>query len=624
MQINKVSNNTVSFSGWGIRTFMPAKVRTERVQSMVDDACWRYGNIIGLKTSAMRELTQSADEIKMQFLKSLVTNYNVRNFTRKWNLKEEPDGLVEAFKAVEAPTMAHFNIVKHTDAPLGTLSKLFRAATDKESLEFVQKMQHEVLGGKKEAMKIITDMLTSENKQAYMKNNGEYLSYLKINKENGNAIKELDKMIADGTYDKKNFDAKIAIKTLMKNKVLKQNLGENTKYLEQHYSPAGEMFIKSIFSDYLAHKKGLTPDDFSEILKMYKTSTSENINTRLDVLNKFKYATAKRSPDAARSEIKSMKKLFDRMDSDKSSAKFVVKVLDDDIKAKSIKDIAGVLDVVPSEKAEIFHKNISRIVRFTDEEERIEALKKEVENPFFITEKSAKALEDSINSGFVKKESAIGKMVRFIENKYNIMKYHRIEGVQTAITTEVPEFVPVISTASVQTSTPVVMFRRTFKESPQARKLRVKNDVSEVIKQKLGAKTLERQQEAYKNGALVMRLKLLPEIFDSIKETRKIQKLSGLSPNVENADAIRLYSRINGKNRKLVNYMLKQTNSQGERIYNVKDILNELNRVEQKINNLKITKGKDFRAQDAKKVCELEYEIITSQYGKLRQARKTA
>ncbi len=324
-----------------------------------------------------------------------------------------------------------------------------------------------------------------------------------------------------------------------------------------------------------------------------------------------------------------MKKLFDKMDSDKSSANFVFKVLGDDIKAKSIKDITGVLDVVPSEKAEIFHKNISRIVRFTDEEERIAALKKEVENPFFITKRYEQMLEDSINAGFAKKESRIGKMARFLENKINQMRYNRIQSSQTAAVmpeTPVlrPEFAPASSTVSIETATPVITLKRTFKESPAARKLRVQNDVNEIIKQKLGQKTLERQQEAYKNGALVMRLKLLPEIFNSIKDTRKAQRLYGERPNVENSDAIRLYSRINGKNRKLVNYMLKQTNQQGDRIYNVKDILKQLDLIEYKIANLKSAKGKDFRAADAKKVCELEYEIVSSQYGKLRRAKKSA
>jgi len=641
MQVNSVNKdnfrniynkNNVSFEGFNIKAFIPKKnIRTEKAQQVIDDACWRFGNVIGVKTSDLKQLTQNADDIRMQFLKSLVTNYNARNFTRAGNLKEDPIGLINTFKAVEKPLMAHFNIVKRTDAPLELLSKLFKTATDKQSLEFVQKMQHEVLGGQKTAIKIITDMLASKNKQEYIKNSENYISYLKHNAKNEDAIKKLDKMLENGTYEKQVFDAKQAVEAFMKNSVLKVTLGNRTKYLEQNYSPEGEKFIKGMFSDFLAHKKDLTVDDFSDILKMYKTSTPENINTRLDILRKFKYASIGKNLKYSSQEIKSMKKLFDRMDSDKSSANFVFKILGDDIKAKSIKDLEGILDVVPSKKAEIFHKNISRIVRYTDEEERVAALKNEVENPFFMTDRYAKVLEDSINAGFSKRESRISKMARFLENKYNQMRYNRIESVQTLPTVEIPmekplSIIPVDELSEVVGGTdhPVIELKRTFKESPQARKLRVQNDVNEIIKQKLGVKTFERQQEAYKNGALVMRLKLLPEIFASIKDTRKAQKLADYRPNVENADAIKLYSRINGKNKKLVNYMLKQTDSHGDRVYNVKDILKTLDLIECKISNLKAVKGKDFRAEDSKRICELEYEIVSSQYGKLRHVKTVA
>lgn len=643
MQINSINsynynirqkynkNNNVSFEGLGIKSFIPKKnIRSERVQEIIHDACERYGNIIGVRTSELLELTKDANETRMQFLKSLVTNYNARNFTRAGNLKEDPNGLIETFKTVEKPQIAHFGIVKNTDAPLELLPKLFTVATDKKSLEFAQKMQHDVLGGEKEAIKIITDLLSSKNKQEYIKNSPKYVSYLKYASKQENAIENLDKMVETGTFRPEVFDAKQAVESLMKMGAVRTTIGSEAKYLEQNYSKEGEKFIQHIFGDFLAHKKGLTPADFSDILKMYKTSNAENIQTRLDILSKFKYSTTGKDAEASQNEIKAMKKLFDKMDSDKSSANFVYKVLGDDIKAKSIRDLAGILDVVPSKKAEIFHKNIARIVRYTDEGERINALKNEVENPFFITESYAQILEDSIKAGFSKKESKISQMARFVENKINQMRYNRIESTAPQTTTEIqlvkPSYTPVVApvypTTAIETKTPAIKLKRTFKESPQARKLRVQNDVNEIIKQKLGQKTFENQQHDYNVGAMVMRLKLLPEIFESIKDTRKIQKMAGQRPNVENKDAIKLYSRINGKNRKLVNYMLKQTDSEGHRIYNMKEILAKLDLIEAKVSNLKSAKGKDFNSKDAKIVYQNEYEKLFEQYGKLKRAKK--
>ena len=643
MQINSINsynhntrqrykqNNNVTFEGWGIKSFIPKKnIRSEKVQGIIHDACERYGNIIGVRTSELLELTKDANETRMQFLKSLVTNYNARNFTRAGNLKEAPNGLIQTFKTVENPSIAHFSIVRNTDAPLELLPKLFSSATDKKSLEFVQKIQHEVLGGGKNAIKIITDLLSSENNQEYIKNPEKYVSYLKYASNNENAVKELDKMIETGTFRSEVFDAKQAVKSLMKNEAVKTTIGKDASYLEQNYSKEGEEFIKHIFGDFLAHKKDLTPADFSDILKMYKTSNAENIQTRLDILSKFKYSTTGKDAEASHNEIKAMKKLFDKMDSDKSSANFVYKVLGDDIKAKSIRDLAGILDVVPSKKAEIFHKNIARIVRYTDEGERINALKNEVENPFFITESYAQILEDSIKAGFSKKESKISQMARFVENKINQMRYNRIESAAPQTTTEIqlvkPSYTPVVApvypTTAIETKTPAIKLKRTFKESPQARKLRVQNDVNEIIKQKLGQKTLKDQQHDYTVSAMVMRLKLLPEIFESIKDTRKMQKMAGQRPNVENKDAIKLYSRINGKNRKLVNYMLKQTDSEGHRIYNMKEILAKLDLIEAKVSNLKSAKGKDFNSKDTKIVYQNEYEKLFEQYGKLKRAKK--
>ena len=624
-------NNNLSFEGWGIKTFIPQRnIRTERVQGIIDDACQRYGNIIGVRTSELLELTKDADETRMQFLRSLVTNYNARNFTRAGNLKEDPNGLLETYKAVKKPQIAHFGIVKNTDAPLELLSKLFTVATDKKSLEFVQKMQHDVLGGGKEAIKIITDLMSSKNKHEYIENFHKYVSYLKYASEQENAVEKLDKMVETGTFCPEVFDAKQAVESLMKIGAIRTTIGKETQYLEKNYSKEGEKFIKHIFGDFLAHKKGLTPADFSDILKMYKTSNPENIQTRLDILSKFKYSKTGKNAEASHNEIKAMKKLFDKMDSDKSSANFVYKVLGDDIKAKSIKDLTDILEIVPSQKAEIFHKNIARIVRYTDEEERINALKNEVENPFFITKRAKERLQDSIDAGFSKKESGISKLARLLENKINKMKYNRVEGASSQPATEItqirpaftPKVEPVYSNVTVETKTPIIELKRTFRESPQARKLRVQKDVNEIIKQKLGQKTFENQQHDYNVGAMVMRLKLLPEIFESIKDTRKMQKIAGQRPNVENKDAIKLYSRINGKNRKLVNYMLKQTDSDGQRIYNIKEILAKLDLCETRVSNLKSAKGKDFSSKDAKIVYQNEYEKFLERYGKLKRAKK--
>lgn len=620
----KIGNENVSFEGFGdLRALMPkSKTISPRKQEALRDECRRFGNIIGVQTSDLIELTQNATDTRFQFLKSLVAKYNARNFSRGQNLKESPESLIESFKAVKEPHIVHFNIINRSDAPFSVIEPLLKAANDKESLEFVQKMQHEVLGSSKNSFKLMTDMLTSPNKEKYIKNSSNYASYLKVNANNENAVKELDKMIANGTYNRTFYDGQVAIKGLMQAENVRSALESETKFLEKNYSKEGEKFLKSIFFDFLAHKKNLSKEDFDEILKMYKTTNTDNINTRLDILKRFRILRKNGNNDTPKSEIKAMKKLFERMDSDKSSANFVYKILGDDIKVPTIRELNAILDVVPSKKAEIFHKNIARICKYTDEEERIDALRKEVENPLFKPKKTGKISSKSIIDV---KESKFSVIARMLENKINKMRYSKIAGSETATLQEIKVSTPAIDfriQPHHDNEISKIELKRTFKEAAEAKKLKVQKDVNDIIKQKLGAKTVEQQQHDYTIGAKVMRLKLLPEIFDSIKDTRKMQKSAGKKPSIKNRDALKLFSRINGKNRKLVNYMLKQTDSDGNRIYDIKDIIYRLDLVEQKIFNLKSAKGKEFKAADAKRVCDYEYETIINRYGKLKRTKK--
>ena len=626
------SYNNLSFEGFGsIKALMPKTKVNLRKQEYLRDECSRFGDIIGVKASDLMELTKDVSDTRFNFLKTLVNKYNARNFERGNNLKEAPEALVESFKTVTDPHLAHFNIINRSDAPFSYIVKLLKAAgNDKKNLEFVQKVQHEILGGSKNSIKMMTDMLTSPNKSEYMKNPESYSSYLKININNENAIKELDNIVKTGTYNKYTYDAKIAVADLMKSEKIRSTIGTEEKFLEQNYTEEGVKFLKSIFFDFMVYKNNMTKEDFSEILKIYKSCSKRNIDTRLDIIKRFKYTIPhKKDKNITQDEVMAMKKLFERIDTDKSSANFIYKILGDDIKVDSIGELNRILDIVPAKKAEIFHKNIARICRYTDEEERITALKNEIENPFFISEKYKNIMEDSIKAGFSDKESRIMKIAKIFENKINKIRYNRIAESENVALTETTNYEkqlpPIIGTEiGIKTDSHTIELKRTFKEAREAKKLKLKNDINEIIKQKLGPKTYTMQQGDYFNGAKIMRLKLLPVIFDSIKETRKMQKLAGQKPSVQNRDAIDLYSRITGRNKKLVNYMLKQTDSSGKKIFDIKDIIKEIDSAEQRIINLKMAKKKEFKSADAKAIYQHEFEKLLTEHGKLKRKRKVA
>ena len=87
----------------------------------------------------------------------------------------------------------------------------------------------------------------------------------------------------------------------------------------------------------------------------------------------------------------------------------------------------------------------------------------------------------------------------------------------------------------------------------------MKEKVVDFVKARLGEKTFNSQQEEFSKNATKIRMSLLPEIFASIVDTRKMDRMIGKTRNQSsNKDVLKLYSKINGQNRKFVNYMLKK------------------------------------------------------------------
>ncbi len=116
---------------------------------------------------------------------------------------------------------------------------------------------------------------------------------------------------------------------------------------------------------------------------------------------------------------------------------------------------------------------------------------------------------------------------------------------------------------------------------------------------------------------------MLPEIFASIKETRAADRAAGkMKSNSSNKDALALYERINGKNKKLVNYMLKKRNVDGTRMFEVKDIIATLDKAEAKIATNKKAAPKTYKANDVKEYYNHLFDSKVQQYGKIQKSKK--
>lgn len=145
--------------------------------------------------------------------------------------------------------------------------------------------------------------------------------------------------------------------------------------------------------------------------------------------------------------------------------------------------------------------------------------------------------------------------------------------------------------------------------------------VSSIIKNKLGPKMYAKQQNDFSLYANNIRLRFLPEIFNSVAETRKVDRSVGkLKSDSSNKDVLELYTLINGNNKKLVNYLLKKRNVDNTRVFEIKNIIEILKKAEARIAKNK-SNNPNYKAKDARAYYNHLYEAKIQEYGKLKNIK---
>jgi hypothetical protein len=498
-------------------------------------------------------------------------------------------------------------------------------------MRFVHDLQRKTLPPSKRTSEIILELLRSPNTKLYAENLSDYTSYLKFNFENPDVISNLDKLVGQGKFDRAYFDREYTISDLMKSSAIRKYLADFKQDLSSNLTPDSEHFIRKLCQDFLVHKDYRDSVKGEDIIPMYKSITSENFQVRRDLLEALKYHNDRQAPDKGYSEIVKLQALFEKMDNNKDVMEFIKNATVKDLKFNSIDDLIDILNTVPTQKANIFFNNLKRIVRKTSGEERSIALKNELENPFYESKSNAFMRKQSLEYGFITPESKFSKFKRFLENKINMYKLKKQGAgeinsidINTKISTKPKEHVikltevpksETMSTVKETTQPATLNLNRTVAATREAKRLVVINDVNNIIKTKLGQKTFERQEKDYAQNATKIRLKLLPEIFESIKDCRKVNKSSA-----DNRDDIKLYSRIKGNNRKLIRYMLLKQNTDGTRMFTVRDIIKYIDDANKTIEKNKKL-NKNYRAADAKAYYEELYQNLVQQNGKLKVTR---
>ena len=369
---NGISSNTVNrfgYTGFSKRKFA--------------SACTYACHMLQEQPSEIEQILYNANETGIRFFKSLARKFNLRNAElpkSKWENKED---LFQIFGMVKNITPKHFDILKKTQEGFDSLKNIFNLAQDNKTLDFVSKLQTEVLETGQGQSNIIIGLLNSKYKPMFMQRIEQFKSYFKLNAKNPNALTELEHIIDKNRFDGKKFDAELAIKQLMQFKVVRDCTKAIETDLIKYYTKDGERFLWRLSNKLQNHKAKIINMDKKDVVYIYKTITPENIDLRLGVLDKF----CDFSENKCYKELKELKKLFNTVEQNSEAKEFVLKSIKRGLAVNSAEELNAVIKGTKLDKANYFFDNIKRIIALSEDDVRKDALLNEIENPFFFPDK---------------------------------------------------------------------------------------------------------------------------------------------------------------------------------------------------------------------------------------------
>lgn len=652
IQSNYQHSQNVSFTGMdnlakSLRKMMLSKQAKKEFKEMTGWAA----DVLGKDAQDVQKKLNGNTKRKTDFYALMVEKYNRTNFYAEVGKKENPELVDKIFDIVEKPSDEHFRFVDSINLPFAETKTVFEklennpkkiniAGTIYNDISGIR-VNHRDSGNTERTKRIFMDMINSPNREEYLANYETYKPHIHHNAEDKNVIKLLDEKISAKSYDKKNANNVNEVNRLFTSLV---EVGKfNRAELTSHYSKEANELVKTLDAR-IAIRHGVSNKDADSLAEIYKTTTKDNAVARGKFIESNYYFGAQRDK-YDENEISNIGKVFKMMDEDPNMMKFINKLNKNGRgfgKAESYLKLADQVGTkVLNRDADVIGETIG-MNRYHSYESVVEHYEQKPKSIF------GRAM-DSLKGLFKKKEEPVDNNIYWTGE--DLAKIEKVAAEQDAekmkksvdnITENISIKPAIIDTmskvASVDTSVAVkpqvekrvVKHRSFFKpyvpKQPSAKKLVVINDVNNIIENKLGKNVYADQSRVYANKATKMRLSMLPEIFDSIKETRAAARKNGTfnkRTTEKNEDALDLYQRINGKNKRLVNYMLKVRNEDGTRKYTVKDIVNTLSETSKTVRQEKMAAPKDrpFRAKDEKAMYDILADEQIAKYGKLHQAK---
>ena len=664
MKNNQVHSN-VQFQGLNVRMLTP---KGRKIQKGIIEHHYDIASHLGQNVETIVEITKGASLKKLSLLDRLSSRAIAVTYKHHEKTKEVGDHAVNIFKNIKKPSKTQAYIISHGHGSFETMDRVFEAAhNNPKRFKLAERVNREVLDTRNPKHSEMTaELLESKNSDKYVEDFDSYKSYLILNREDKNVVKNLDKMVESGQYNARKYDIELENNRIFTPGGLQETPVLNRKVLSDNYTKEGHTFLNYFISNFGVKEGSLQAGNDKDLLDIYKSTTKENVGTRMAIIDRFQYhkffnINADQSKRENK-EISALKELFQKVESDKHAKNFFNKTVKHNIDIDTVQEYVDILNSTEPKKLDVFFSNAANIMNQTSGNTRLKTLSQEIENPFYRSRARIEHDNYEIQEGYRKKPSILKKAKKYIKNQINKAKYNITGGsnkvakqevkaidpatiempklqpivkepvaakpameVKEAVTSPAAEIKEIAPAAEVKEAAPVktVKISRVAPKAPNAKKLAVINDVNGIIEKKLGPKVLEDQKREYAIKATKMRMNMLPEIFASIKETRAADRKAGRKLNVSNKDAYGLYSIINGRNKKLVNYMLKKRNADGTRMFDIKEIITTVSAAEKKVRMDKYAAPKTYRAADAKAYYAELLDSKIQQYGKLERSKKT-
>lgn len=333
-------------------------------------------------------LTKDKSKKRLDFLSILTDIYNANNFYRKPSEKEESSLVEHIFTTIKNPKNIHRYIVKHFSDSLEEMSRIFDASkNNSKRLKFAQKVNEEIFELKKsKGNTLVRELLESEYSSDYVRNFKGIKSYLILNKDNSKAVEQLDKEFKNKTFDSKFYDKKLQEENIKNEFHLDGTEILNKEVYLKLYTPYAHSFMENFESKTMLDKQNvLDNNNDKHLLQILKTLNSDNVALRTKLLNydmnqKLMHLRVSKQTF----NLEELQKLYSTIDSDKNARKFIEKTLDNVSTSVSIAELNEILAKMPTKQLNIFHKNAFNIINQTAPNERIEVLKQNIENPFYL------------------------------------------------------------------------------------------------------------------------------------------------------------------------------------------------------------------------------------------------